>query len=86
MSNQGHSLAYTADGIGVARPGEPWRGYLGTCSQNRKVASPSSVAACRRRRGSILDAVLGEARTLGDQLGQEDRGSIGTVSDVGARG
>src|SRR5262249_17256995 len=29
-----------------------------------------------KRRGSILDAVLGEARTFGNRLGQDDRGRL----------
>lgn len=74
LSNQGHSLAYSSDGIQLpaqANPGVVFRELFeepqgGTKKQRRDL----------QRRGSILDAILGEARTLGDQLGQEDRGRL----------
>ncbi|MDB5386875.1 MAG: hypothetical protein JWM11_2521 [Planctomycetaceae bacterium] len=74
MSNQGHSLAYTADGISLpaqASPGVVFRDMFtepqgGTAKQRRGL----------QRRGSILDAILGEATTLGNQLGQDDRGRL----------
>lgn len=74
ISNQGQSLAYTADGIGLpaqASPGVVFRDMFtepqgGTAKQRRGL----------RRRGSILDAILGDARTLGDRLGQDDRGRL----------
>src|SRR4029079_12874187 len=71
LSNQGHSLAYSSDGIGLPAQGNPsvvFRELFeepqgGTAKQRRGL----------QRRGSILDAILGEASALGDQLGQEDR-------------
>ena len=74
MSNQGHSLACTADGIGLPAQGNP-----GVLFREMFTDPQGGIAKQRRnlqRRGSILDAVLGEARTLGDQLGQEDRGRL----------
>jgi len=74
MSNQGHSLACTADGIGLPAQGNP-----GVVFRDMFTDPQGGISKQRRglqRRGSILDAVLGEARTLGDQLGQEDRGRL----------
>lgn len=74
ISNQGHSLAYTADGIGLPAQGNP-----GVVFREMFTAPSGGIAKQRRglqRRGSILDAVLDEARTLGDQLGQDDRGRL----------
>ncbi|QDU28212.1 hypothetical protein ETAA8_33120 [Anatilimnocola aggregata] len=74
MSNQGQSLAYTADGIGLPAQGNP-----GVVFREMFTAPQGGIVKQRRglqRRGSILDAVLGEATTLGDQLGQEDRGRL----------
>lgn len=74
MSNQGHSLACTADGIGLPAQGNP-----GVVFRDMFTDPQGGIAKQRRglhRRGSILDAVLGEARTLGDQLSQEDRGRL----------
>src|SRR3954466_7501437 len=74
MSNQGHSLAYTADGIGLPAQGNP-----GVVFRDMFTEPQGGTAKQRRglqRRGSILDAVLGEARTLGSQLGQDDRGRL----------
>jgi hypothetical protein len=74
LSNQGHSLAYSADGIQLPAQGNPsvvFRELFeepqgGTARQRRGL----------QRRGSILDAVLGEARSLDKQLGQDDRGRL----------
>ena len=74
MSNQGHSLACTADGIGLPAQGNP-----SVVFRDMFTEPQGGIGKQRRglqRRGSILDAVLGEARTLGDQLGQEDRGRL----------
>jgi hypothetical protein len=74
MSNQGHSLAYTADGIGLPAQGNP-----GVVFRDMFTEPNGGIAKQRRglqRRGSILDAILDEARTLGDQLGQDDRGRL----------
>src|SRR6185436_20709092 len=74
LSNQGHSLSCSADGIGLPAQGNPsvvFRELFeepqgGTAKQRRGL----------QRRGSILDAVLDEARDLGNQLGQDDRGRL----------
>jgi len=74
LSNQGHSLAYSADGIQLPAQGNPGVVFRelfeepqgGTAKQRRSL----------QRRGSILDAILEEARSLGGQLGQEDRGRL----------
>ena len=74
LSNQGHSLSCSADGIGLPAQGNPsvvFRELFeepqgGTARQRRGL----------QRRGSILDTVLDEARTLGDQLGRDDRGRL----------
>jgi hypothetical protein len=74
ISNQGQSLAYTADGIGLPAQANP-----GVVFREMFTAPAGGIAKQRRglqRRGSILDAVLGEARSLGDQLGQDDRGRL----------
>lgn len=74
MSNQGHSLSYTADGISLPAQGNP-----GVVFRDLFTEPQGGIARQRRglqRRGSILDAILGEARTLGDQLGQDDRGRL----------
>lgn len=74
LSNQGHSLAYSPDGIQLPAQGNPsvvFRELFeepqgGTAKQRRSL----------QRRGSVLDAILGEARALGDQLGTDDRGRL----------
>ncbi len=74
LSNQGHSLAYSSDGIQLPDQGNPsvvFRELFeepqgGTAKQRRSL----------QRRGSVLDAILGEARALGDQLGTDDRGRL----------
>ncbi|GDY09967.1 hypothetical protein LBMAG52_34530 [Planctomycetia bacterium] len=74
LSNQGHSLAYSADGIQLPAQGNPGVVFRelfeepqgGTAKQRRSLL----------RRGSILDAILDEARSLGGQLGQDDRGRL----------
>lgn len=74
LSNQGHSLAYSPDGIQLPAQGNP-----GVVFRELFEEPQGGIAKQRRglqRRGSILDAILGEAQTLGDQLGQEDRGRL----------
>ena len=74
LSNQGGSLAWSADGIQLpaqSNPGVAFRELFedpkgGMASQRRKL----------HRRGSILDALLDEARALDSQLGNEDRGRL----------
>jgi len=74
LSNQGHSLACSADGIPLPAQGNP-----GVVFRELFEEPQGGIAKQRRglqRRGSVLDAVLGEARTLGDQLGAADRGRL----------
>lgn len=74
LSNQGHSLAYSADGIQLPAQGNPSVVFRDLFEE-----PAGGIAKQRRglqRRGSILDAILGEARSLGDQLGQDDRGRL----------
>lgn len=74
LSNQGHSLAVSSDGIALPAQGNPSVVFRELFEEPQ-----GGIAKQRRglqRRGSILDAVLGEARSLGDQLGQEDRGRL----------
>ncbi|QDU64294.1 hypothetical protein Pan216_51830 [Planctomycetes bacterium Pan216] len=71
MSNTGRSLAYNADGIGLpaaTKPAEIFKRLF--------VAPEGGVAKERReleRTGSVLDAVLGEARRLNKKIGGNDR-------------
>lgn len=74
LSNQGHSLAYSADGVQLPAQGNP------SVVFRELFEEPAGGIAKQRRglqrRGSILDAVLDEARALGGQLGQDDRGRL----------
>jgi hypothetical protein len=74
LSNQGHSLAYSTDGVQLPAQGNP------SVVFREMFEEPAGGIVKQRRglqrRGSILDAVLDEARALGDQLGQEDRGRL----------
>lgn len=74
ISDTGRSLAYNRDGISLpaeTKPGEVFR---------RLFEAPAGGAEkekeALRRRGSILDAVLDEARTLEKKIGSEDRGRL----------
>lgn len=74
ISNQGGSLAYTADGIGLPAQANPSVVFREMFTEPK-----GGIAKQRRglqRRGSILDAVLDEANALGDQLGRDDRGRL----------
>lgn len=74
LSNQGHSLAYSADGIQLPAQGNP-----GVVFRELFEEPQGGIAKQRRglqRRGSILDAILDEANSLGGQLGKEDRGRL----------
>ncbi len=74
LSNQGHSLAYSADGIQLPAQANP-----GVVFREMFTEPQGGIARQRRglqRRGSILDAVLDEARTLGNKIGQDDRGRL----------
>lgn len=74
LSNQGHSLAYSADGIGLPAQGNPSVVFRELFEEPQ-----GGVAKQRRglrRRGSILDTILEEANSLGNRLGQDDRGRL----------
>ncbi len=74
LSNQGHSLAYNADGIQLPAQGNP-----GVVFRELFEEPKDGVARQRRslqRRGSILDAVIDEANTLDRQLGAADKGRL----------
>ena len=74
LSNQGSSLAWSADGIQLPAQSNP-----GVVFRELFEDPKDGIAKQRRglqRRGSILDTILDEARTLGGQLGQDDRGRL----------
>jgi len=74
LSNQGHSLAYSADGVRLPSQGNPSVVFRELFEEPQ-----GGIAKQRRglqRKGSILDTVLDEARTMGNQLGQDDRGRL----------
>jgi hypothetical protein len=74
LSNQGHSLAYSADGISLPAQANP-----GVMFRELFEEPKGGIARERRglqRRASVLDAVLDEARSLGGQLGKDDRGRL----------
>ena len=74
LCNQGHSLSYSADGIRLPAQGNPSVVFRELFEEPQ-----GGIAKQRRglqRRGSILDAILDEARMLGGQLGQDDRGRL----------
>jgi hypothetical protein len=74
MSNQGHSLACTADGISLPAQGSP-----GVVFRDMFTEPQGGIAKQRRglqRQNSILDLVLDEANSLGNQLGRDDRGRL----------
>ncbi|HEY0075433.1 MAG TPA: DUF1552 domain-containing protein [Abditibacteriaceae bacterium] len=74
LSNEGSSLAWSADGIQLpahSNPGVAFRELFedpkgGIASQRRDL----------QRRGSILDTILDEARALNGTVGREDRGRL----------
>jgi len=74
LSNQGHSLSYSADGIQLPAQANP-----GVVFRELFEEPKGGIAKQRRglnRRASVLDAVLGEAQSLGGQLGRDDRGRL----------
>ena len=74
LSNQGHSLAYSTDGIQLPAQANPSVVFRELFEEPQ-----GGIAKQRRglqRRGSILDAILDEANSLGGQLGQDDRGRL----------
>ena len=74
LANKGGALAWNADGIQL--PAQPNPGVV----FRELFEEPKGGIAKRRRRlhrkGSILDAVLEEARELDHRLGREDRGRL----------
>ena len=74
LSNKGGALSWNADGIQLpaqANPGVVFREMFedpqgGIGKQRRSL----------QRKGSILDAILEEAQSLGGQLGKDDRGRL----------
>ena len=74
LSNQGHSLSWSPDGIQLPAHGNP-----GVVFRDLFQEPAGGTTVQRRglqRRASILDAVLEEAKSLGNQLGQDDRGRL----------
>jgi hypothetical protein len=74
LSNQGQCLSFSADGIGLPAQANPSVVFRELFEEPQ-----GGIAGQRRnlhRRGSILDAVLDEASTFSQQLGQEDRGRL----------
>ncbi len=70
----GDAHAYNADGIQLPNEKSPSRIF------ERFFTEPAGGIARQRRnlerRGSVLDAVLDDARSFGTQLGQQDRGRL----------
>jgi hypothetical protein len=74
LSNQGGALAWNSDGTQLPSHGGPAVAF-----REMFEAPKGGVAAQRRnleRRGSILDAVLGEANALKREMAGEDRGRL----------
>jgi hypothetical protein len=74
LSNKGGALSWNADGIQLPAQANP-----GVVFRERFEDPPGGIEKQRRglhRKGSILDAVLAEARALDGQLGQDDRGRL----------
>ena len=74
LANKGAALAWNADGIQLPAQSSP-----GVVFQELFEGPQGGIAKQRRtlqRKGSILDAVLDEARALDSQLGKEDRGRL----------
>ena len=74
LSNQGHSLACSPDGIGLPAQGNPSVVF-------RELFEEPAGGVAKQRRGlerreSVLDAVLDEANDLGGKLGKDDRGRL----------
>ncbi len=74
LSGEGDCLAWNGDGIRLPSQRSP-----GVMFREMFEEPKGGVAQQRRglnRRGSILDAVIGEARDLDRKLGQEDKGRL----------
>jgi len=74
LSNRSSALAWTADGIQLPAERNP------SVVFKRLFEAPEGGIGQQRRglhrKGSILDAVLGDARALDSQLGKDDRGRL----------
>ena len=74
LSNQGGSIAVNPDGIALPAQFSPGAAFRELFEDPK-----GGIAKQRRgyqRRGSIIDAILDEARGLSSQLGSEDRGRL----------
>ena len=75
LSNQGHRLGVSADGVQLPAERNPAVVF------KRFFMEPAGGVAQQRRRlnrkESMLDLVLGDAKSLAKKLGQEDRGRLG---------
>lgn len=74
LANQGQSLSYSADGIRLPAQMNPK--VVFTELFEEPAGGMAKQRRSLQRRGSILDAVLDEAKTLGNQLGQDDKGRL----------
>ena len=87
LSNQGHRLGVSADGVPLPAERNPAVVF------KRFFMEPAGGVAQQRRRlnrkESMLDLVLGDAKSLAKKLGQEDRGRLdqylGAVREVEKR-
>ena len=87
LSNQGHRLGVSADGVQLPAERNPAVVF------KRFFMEPAGGVAQQRRRlnrkESMLDLVLGDAKSLAKKLGQEDRGRLdqylGAVREVEKR-
>ena len=74
LTNQGGAMAWNADGIQLPAQHSP-----GVAFREMFEEAKGGIAKQRRgyqRRGSILDAILDDARSLSGKLGNEDRGRL----------
>ena len=74
LSNQGGSISVNPDGIALPAQFSPGAAFRELFEDPK-----GGIAKQRRgfqRRGSIIDAILDEARGLSSQLGSEDRGRL----------
>lgn len=77
MSNQGHSLSYNADGVGLPAQGNP-----GVVFREMFTDPQGGIAKQRRglqRRGSILDTVLDEANASAANLDKPTGGDWSSI-------
>jgi hypothetical protein len=74
MSDTGNALAFNRDGIRLpaeTKPSEVFRRLF-----EAPAGGAAQERAALRQRGSVLDVVLAEARSLDRRLGKEDRGRL----------